>query len=325
MKLIILSCLAVLIGISSPGQQKMKEGAYLVPDSVKAVGFITDITISKKNKGKKILAYVKVNSAIALSLSETKNVQELNWCQSAPLELLAETIPFQWEYNTTYSLLVMSANDSAKNITMYSGYIHLPNENKWKLVHSSSVTGFNTIKNIFTANTNNKKYAVQFSNRWLLRSNNSWKALDGQTVKPPVLRPMSNIDSVTQQQWEENELKSVFPKDSVVFREGIFYQYLKEGSGRPVSISDTVVVNYKGWLFSNGSVFDQTKDKPATFPLSRLIRGWQIGLPQCRAGGKIRLFIPSGSAYGIRTFNTTIPPNSTLVFDVEVLEVKEKK
>jgi FKBP-type peptidyl-prolyl cis-trans isomerase FkpA len=91
-----------------------------------------------------------------------------------------------------------------------------------------------------------------------------------------------------------------------------------------VQLTDTVVVHYKGWLFSNGSVFDETKEKQATFPLARLIRGWQIGVPQCKVGGKIRLFIPSGSAYGIRTFATDIPPNSTLVFDVEVVEVKER-
>jgi FKBP-type peptidyl-prolyl cis-trans isomerase len=83
-------------------------------------------------------------------------------------------------------------------------------------------------------------------------------------------------------------------------------------------------VHYKGWLYSNGNVFDETKEKPATFPLSRLIKGWQTGLIECRVGGKIRLFIPSGSAYGIRTFSPNIPPNSILVFDVEVLEVKEK-
>jgi FKBP-type peptidyl-prolyl cis-trans isomerase len=237
---------------------------------------------------------------------------------------ITHKLPFQWEYNTTYSLLVMTASDSAANTTLYSGYIHLPNENKWKLVHSSMISGSNTIKNIFAGNMNTKKYSVQFNNRWLLRSTNSWKALDSQTTKPPVLRPMSNIDSIAQQKKEVDELNSKLPKDSVTYTDGIFYQSLKEGNGRLVTISDTVVIHYKGWLFSNGNVFDQTKEKPATFPLSRLIRGWQIGVPQCRVGGTIRLFIPSGSAYGIRTLSTSIPPNSTLVFDVEVLEVKEK-
>jgi FKBP-type peptidyl-prolyl cis-trans isomerase len=83
-------------------------------------------------------------------------------------------------------------------------------------------------------------------------------------------------------------------------------------------------VHYKGSLFNDGSIFDQTKQKPATFPLERLIKGWQIGLSHCRVGGKMRLYICSGSAYGIRTRSANIPPNSILVFDVEVLDAKEK-
>jgi FKBP-type peptidyl-prolyl cis-trans isomerase len=327
MQRIILFCLAVLVCSYGMGQQKMKDGFYLVPDSVKATGFITDISISKKNKAKKVAAFVLVNNTISLGLTKNKKGNQLLWnfSQQAQLKTIMQSFPFNWEYNKTYTLLIMIAGDSAKNTSICSGYIHLPNENKWKLVHTEMFTVANTVNSIFLGSSNKKKYTAQFSNRWLLRSNNSWKTLDSQTTKPPVLRPMSNIDSITQQKKEEAELNSKLPKDSVTYKDGIFYQSLQAGSGRLVNISDTVVVNYKGWLFSNGNVFDQTKEKPATFPLSRLIRGWQIGVPQCRVGGKIRLFIPSGSAYGIRTFSTNIPPNSTLVFDVEVVEVKEKK
>jgi len=81
------------------------------------------------------------------------------------------------------------------------------------------------------------------------------------------------------------------------------------------------VVRYKGQLL-NGFVFDETKEKPATFPLKRLIKGWQTGLPFCREGGKIRLIIPSNLAYSIRNLNV-IPPNSILVFDIEVVEIKK--
>jgi FKBP-type peptidyl-prolyl cis-trans isomerase len=324
MKPVIFCCLVFFISSSANSQQKMKDDTFLIPDSIKATGFITDITISNKSGAKKVHAYLNVNNTILLGLSKTKNVTTLQWHQLTRMNEITHKLPFQWEYNTTYSLLVMTASDSAANTTLYSGYIHLPNENKWKLVHSSMISGSNTIKNIFAGNMNTKKYSVQFNNRWLLRSTNSWKALDSQTTKPPVLRPMSNIDSIAQQKKEVDELNSKLPKDSVTYTDGIFYQSLKEGNGRLVTISDTVVIHYKGWLFSNGNVFDQTKEKPATFPLSRLIRGWQIGVPQCRVGGTIRLFIPSGSAYGIRTLSTSIPPNSTLVFDVEVLEVKEK-
>jgi len=102
----------------------------------------------------------------------------------------------------------------------------------------------------------------------------------------------------------------------------VYYQILKEGTGDLVHVTDTVTVFYKGSLLSDGSVFDQTKEKPAVFPLNRLIKGWQIGLPLCKVGGKIRLIIPSGLAYSIRTMNTAIPFNSIMVFDIEVIAVK---
>ncbi len=101
---------------------------------------------------------------------------------------------------------------------------------------------------------------------------------------------------------------------------GVYYKILTEGAGRQVSVTDTLVVNYKGSLL-NGAIFDQTKEKPATFPLKRLIRGWQAGMPLCRQGGKIRLVIPSSLGYSIRNLGI-IPPNSVLIFDVEVLEIK---
>ena len=113
-------------------------------------------------------------------------------------------------------------------------------------------------------------------------------------------------------------------KDSLRYEEGVFYQSIKEGTGRLINVTDTITVYYNGSLLYDGRVFDQTKQKPATFPLERLIKGWQIGLSHCKVGGKMRLYICSGSAYGIRTRSATIPPNSILVFDVEVLEAKEK-
>ena len=111
--------------------------------------------------------------------------------------------------------------------------------------------------------------------------------------------------------------------DTTGSKNGVFYTILKEGTGDQVSINDTLVVHYKGSLL-NGSGFDSTTDKPATFALKRLIRGWQTGMPFCRQGGKIRLIIPSYLGYSIRNLGV-IPPNSVLVFDVEVLELKKGK
>lgn len=110
--------------------------------------------------------------------------------------------------------------------------------------------------------------------------------------------------------------------DTTGSNEGVYYHLLREGTGAAVSVDDTVTVFYKGSLLKDGSIFDQTKDKPATFPLKRLIKGWQVGLPMCKVGGKIRLLIPSGLAYTIRSRSKAIPPNSVLVFDIEVLAAK---
>ncbi|MEP6675166.1 MAG: DUF3472 domain-containing protein [Ferruginibacter sp.] len=103
---------------------------------------------------------------------------------------------------------------------------------------------------------------------------------------------------------------------------GIYYKILKEGTGRKVKVTDTVIAYYKGNLF-NGEIFDQTKSEPATFPLNRLIKGWQMALPQCRIGGKIQIIIPSALAYSIRSRSAKIPPNSILIFEIEVVGVKE--
>jgi hypothetical protein len=311
-------CLTLLC-VTTQAQQ----GFYTVPDSVKATGFITDIIIAKKKDQKKTYGGIKIGSRFFLALMEYKAKKIVGW-YSQQTKKLDQLWEYDWKYGETYKLLVMTASDSASNSSIWSGYIFLPDEKKWKLLATQIYNDTAALKSIKASNIDNKKYTVNFSNRWLLRSNNTWKALDSQTTKPPILRPFSNIDSIAQQKTEEDILRDKLPKDSVIFKDGIFYQTIKEGTGRLVQLTDTVVVHYKGWLFSNGSVFDQTKEKPATFPLSRLIRGWQIGVPQCKVGGTIRLFIPSGNAYGIRTFATDIPPNSTLVFDVEVLEVKEK-
>ena len=325
MKLLLLLFFTIIIATSLLAQNNQRQGVYTIPDSVKATGFITDITVTDKKNPKRMGAFIIADHNF-LGLMKNKTQKTIDWHFSDRLELkpTMQQWSYDWKYNETYKLLLLTAIDSASSTRLYSGYIFFPKENKWKLLATQTFNDTAGIKNIRAANTNNKNYAAIFSNRWLLRSNNTWKALDSQTTKPPVLRPMSNIDSAGQQKIEEENLVAKLPKDSVTYKDGIFYQHLKEGTGRLVNITDTVVIFYKGWLFSDGSVFDETKEKPATFPLSRLIRGWQIGVPQCKVGGKIRLFIPSGNAYGIRTFATDIPPNSTLVFDVEVVEVREK-
>jgi FKBP-type peptidyl-prolyl cis-trans isomerase len=145
------------------------------------------------------------------------------------------------------------------------------------------------------------------------------------TNQKPTVDLYKNTDSGAQ---AEKEKKQIFDSitagrlDTIGTFNGVYYQILKEGDGDFANVSDTLTVNYKGWLM-NGEVFDQSKEKPATFPLGRLIKGWQYGLTKCKKGGKIRLIIPSALAYSIRSRSEKIPPNSILIFDVEVLDIKK--
>jgi hypothetical protein len=309
---------------------------HIIPDSIKATGFYTEVTMTDSRNSKKNISGISVNEAtVRLEHDKEEKLVEFLFFDNKGKDIafgsaiypygLGNAWKHEWNYDETYPLLILTASDSASHSTIFSGYIYLAREKKWKLISTRLYKDTIRLKYLWPGNTEvNKKSSATYSNRWLLRSNNSWKALDDQTAKPPALRPMSNIDSLYQQKTEEDILIAKLPKDSVTYKDGIFYQLLKQGDKTQVAVTDTVVVHYKGWLYSNGNVFDETKEKPATFPLSRLIKGWQTGLIECRVGGKIRLFIPSGSAYGIRTFSPNIPPNSILVFDVEVLEVKEK-
>ena len=99
---------------------------------------------------------------------------------------------------------------------------------------------------------------------------------------------------------------------------------LEEGTGAVVEPSATVTVHYTGALCKNGIIFQSSHDfgKPISFGLGQVIKGWGEGLPGMKAGGMRRLIIPSEMAYGSARAASNIPPNSDLVFDIELLEVK---
>ncbi|NKI75633.1 FKBP-type peptidyl-prolyl cis-trans isomerase [Dickeya sp. CFBP 2040] len=103
---------------------------------------------------------------------------------------------------------------------------------------------------------------------------------------------------------------------------GLLYQVEKEGTGAAPKDSDTVVVNYKGTLV-DGSEFDNSykRGEPLSFRLDGVIPGWTEGLKHVKKGGKIKLVIPPALAYG-EAGVPGIAPNSTLVFDVELLDIK---
>ena len=147
-------------------------------------------------------------------------------------------------------------------------------------------------------------------------------------LNKPVIDFTKDADSLSLAQKDIAQIKAAVAAgiiDTIGSVGGVYYQIVKEGSGDYVHVTDTVTVFYKGTLLKDGSIFDQTKDKPARFPLQRLIKGWQIGVPKCRVGGTIKIIIPAGIAYGMRTRSKAIPPNSVLVFEIEVVKAEPAK
>jgi len=110
---------------------------------------------------------------------------------------------------------------------------------------------------------------------------------------------------------------------------GLQYEDVKPGTGASPKTGQTCVMNYTGWLWENGAKgkkFDSSLDRgtPFSFPLGqgRVIKGWDEGVATMKVGGKRNLLIPPELGYGSRGAGGVIPPNATLFFEVELLDVK---
>ena len=112
-------------------------------------------------------------------------------------------------------------------------------------------------------------------------------------------------------------------KAVTVLPSGLQYEVVAEGAGETPTASDTVVTHYRGTLV-DGTEFDSShsRGRPATFPVGRVIAGWREALQLMRVGATWRLFIPPELAYGERSVGDVIGPHSTLLFEIELLEIK---
>jgi peptidylprolyl isomerase len=117
--------------------------------------------------------------------------------------------------------------------------------------------------------------------------------------------------------------------DEVTTPSGLRYTDMKVGSGATARAGQTAVVHYTGWLYQGGkkgAKFDSSRDRgqPFAFPLGagRVIRGWDEGVAGMKVGGQRTLVIPPELGYGARGAGGVIPPNATLIFDVELVDLK---
>lgn len=128
-------------------------------------------------------------------------------------------------------------------------------------------------------------------------------------------------DKLIHTYWKDNDIDST---DIVRTESGLYYQRLIEGSGAAVEVGKKVSIHYKGYLLNNkqfdGS-YDRNEPLEYTVGVQRLISGWEEGSQMMQQGEKARLYVPSHLGYG--PYQTgPIPPNSVLIFELEVLSVK---
>jgi FKBP-type peptidyl-prolyl cis-trans isomerase FklB len=111
----------------------------------------------------------------------------------------------------------------------------------------------------------------------------------------------------------------------VTLPSGLQYKILKPGEGKKPVLDDTVICQYRGTLI-DGKEFDSSykHNAPATFPVKGVIKGWTEALQLMPVGSKWELFIPPDLAYGERGAGADIGPNSTLIFEVELVSIKDK-
>jgi FKBP-type peptidyl-prolyl cis-trans isomerase FklB len=112
-------------------------------------------------------------------------------------------------------------------------------------------------------------------------------------------------------------------KGVITLPSGLMYKVITEGKGKTPKLTDTVSTNYRGTLI-NGTEFDSSykRNQPAEFPVNRVIPGWTEALQLMKEGSKWELYIPSKLAYGEQGSPPNIPPNSVLIFELELLKVK---
>lgn len=146
-------------------------------------------------------------------------------------------------------------------------------------------------------------------------------ALQQEMMKKQGEKSKASIGKNTKEGLEFLASKSK-EKGVVVLPSGLMYKVIKEGKGKSPKVTDKVTTHYKGTLI-NGTEFDSSykRNEPATFPVNGVIKGWTEALQLMKEGSKWELYIPASLAYAEQGSPPKIEPNSTLIFEIELLKV----
>lgn len=224
-----------------------------------------------------------------------------------------------------------TATKSAETVTLVKGFKDKDHQVAYALGASLGSYMENSLKA-------QEKLGIKLDKKELLSGvadaiNNKNKLTDpqvGQTLKAYQLKIQSLEQAQRAKEAKENQAKGEafatnFAKETGVVKtaSGLLYKIEKEGNGAAPIDSDIVSVNYSGKLV-DGKQFDSSYERkePTEFRLDSVIPGWTEGLKHVKKGGKIKLVIPASLAYGENGIPGAIPPNSTLVFDVELVDIK---
>jgi|GEM_PF-668243 len=330
--------LFILFALQTKAADKDSTIRYLLPDSIKGASFITDVNVTgigkkevysgigvkhvklliekEKNKGEVSFEFPSSAQVIATGLNVKKEKDELEW-------------NFNWQLNTTYKLMIATAVDTVDKFALYSGYIYLPQQQKWKLIGTCRINGEQLpVTNLSAIKSSGRKnnISASFTNVMVQPTTGRWRKLDDAqfTIAPPPPF-LSNVDSVEQFGADKAIIAAAIASGKTDVDqniEGVYYKILHPGDGKSFTVNDSIVARYQLRIFGTDEVISGSATETYTFLLKGLIKAWQLAVPLVKTGGRIKLVIPSGLAYSIRTRSAKIPPNSILEFYVDVQDAK---